>query len=80
VAARPAGEHLVAWETLEVQLGGMVLPAMVLRVGRRAEGVLAQQQPGPGRSVGVVVADDQLGSAQHLGPELVVVWADRWFH
>lgn len=79
VVARPAWEHLVAWETLEVQLGEMVLPAAVLGVGRTTEGVLAQQLPEPGRSVEVVVAE-QHDSAQHLGPELVVAWADRWFH
>lgn len=79
VVARPAEEHLVAWETLEVQLGEMALPAAVLGVGRTTEGVSAQQLPGPGRSVEVVVAE-QRDSAQHLGPELVVAWADRWFH
>lgn len=79
VVAKPAEGHLVAWETLEVLLGEMVLPAAVLGVGRTTEGVSAQKLPGPGRSVEVVVADQRC-LAQHLGPELVVAWADRWFH
>lgn len=77
--ARPAGEHSVAWGTPEVQLfGEFVLPETLLGVERRTEGVLALQLAGPRGSVEVV--EDQYGSERQLGPELVVVWADRWYH
>lgn len=78
--ARPAEEHWVGEKMLEVLLGRTALPATVLGAGRMAVGVSAQQQPAPGRSVGAVVAGDQLGSAQHSGPALVVAWADQRFH
>lgn len=70
----------MAWETPEVQLlGETVLPVTLLGVGRRTEGVSALQPAGP-RGFVEEVADEPSGSERHLRPELVVVWADRWYH
>lgn len=70
----------MAWETPEVQLlGEFVLPVTLLGVGRRTEGVLALQPAGPRGPVEEVV-DEHCGSERHLRLELVVVWADRWYH
>ena len=80
VAARPAGEHWVAWETLEVQqLGKVVLLATLPGVGQTTEAVSALQVRELERSV-LEVVEEQCDSARHLRLELVVVWADRWYH
>lgn len=80
VVAGPEGQHLVAWETPEVQLLGKVaLPVMLLGVERKAAGVSALQLLGPGRPVEVVV-EDRCYSARPLEPEWAVVWADRLSH
>lgn len=65
VVARPAGGHLLAWETPEVQLvGGVVRPATRLGVGQMTEGALAPQLAGPMRSVAEVV-DGRRGWERH---------------
>lgn len=69
VVARPAGEHLVAWERREAQLFVKIdLPATQLGVERKTAGVSLLQLAGPGRPVEAVV-EDRCDSARYLESE-----------